>query len=300
MAPLIATVRASFPVRLAQAYAKAGAGYFAGTLAFNMFISMFPLILGMLSVLGLLLRDPGLQRQLETSVAGFFPSDARPSLLAAMAAVREHSGLLGLVGIAGMLWSGSNLFVAMEFVLDRIFGAEDRGFLRKRAMALLMTVLFIVAVVVTVFVNTVMALVGNLPWLGAVTGAAVWVLFLVILYRIVPNRTFRLSQIWGGALLAGVLMEALTLLWPVYTALSHGFSAYGATFALFFLLATWLYFLCQLILLGAVANRMRSGTPAEAGAMASPDGGVVATDQTRAVDEAAERSESRTGPPSGQ
>jgi membrane protein len=203
MAPLIATVRASFPVRLAQAYGKAGAGYFAGTLAFNMFISMFPLILGMLSVLGLLLRDPALQRQVETSVAGFFPSDARPSLLAAMATVREHSGLLGLVGIAGMLWSGSNLFVAMEFVLDRIFGAEDRGFLRKRAMALLMTVLFTVAVVVTVFVNAVMALLGNLPWLGAVTGAAVWVLFLLVLYRIVPNRTFRLSQMWGGALLAG-------------------------------------------------------------------------------------------------
>ena len=289
MAALISTIRRSFPVRLAQAYGKADAGHFAGTLAFNMFISMFPLILGMLSVLGLLLRDPSLQHRVETSVAGFFPSDARPSLLAAMTGVRQHSGLLGLVGIAGMLWSGSNLFVAMEFVLDRVFGTGDRGFLRKRAMALLMTVLFIVAVVVTVFVNAVMALLGSVPWLGAVTGAVVWILFLMILYRIVPNRTFRLSQIWGGAVLAGVLMEVLTLLWPLYTAVSRGFGAYGATFALFFLLATWLYFLCQLILLGAVANRMRLGAPAEAGAMASPDGGPVSTDQARAVDEVAER-----------
>ncbi|MBO0689575.1 MAG: YihY/virulence factor BrkB family protein [Candidatus Dormibacteraeota bacterium] len=289
MAGLTATIRRSFPVRLAQAYAKADAGHFAGALAFNMFISMFPLILGMLSILGLLLRDASLQQQVETSVVDFFPSDARTSLLAAMNGVRQHSGVLGLVGIAGMLWSGSNLFVSMEFALDRIFGAGDRGFLRKRAMALLMTVLFIVAVVGTVFVNAVMARLGSVPWLGAVTGAVVWILFLMVLYRIVPNRTFRLAQIWGGAVIAGVLMEVLTLLWPVYTALAHGFSAYGATFALFFLLATWLYFLCQLILLGAVANRMRLGPPPEAGAMASPDGGPVATDQARAVDEVAER-----------
>lgn len=291
MSNLAAAVRRSFPVRLARAYGKAGAGYFAGTLAFNMFISMFPLILGVLAVVGLVLRNPGLQQQVEASVVGFFPSDARASLLTAMQGLRQHSGLIGLIGIAGMLWSGSNLFVAMEFVLDRIFGAEDRGFLRQRAMAFVMTVVFIAAVVLTVFLNAATAFLRGVPWVGPVIGAAVWVGFMLALYRIVPNRTFRLSQIWGGALLAGVLMEVLTLFWPFYTALSHGFSTYGATFALFFLLATWLYFLCQFILLGAVANRMWLGTPGAAGAMASPKTVPIETDQTRALDEVAERGE---------
>lgn len=290
MSTLVAAVRRSFPVRLARAYGKAGAGYFAGTLAFNMFISMFPLILGVLAVVGLVLRNPALQQQVEGAVVGFFPADARPSLLTAMQGVRQHSGLIGVVGIAGMLWSGSNLFVAMEFVLDRIFGVEDRGFVGKRSMAFVMTVLFILAVLLTVFLNAVTAFLHSVPWVGPVIGAAVWILFVLALYRIVPNRTFRVSQLWGGAILAGVLMEALTLVWPFYTALSHGFSSYGATFALFFLLAAWLYFLCQFILLGAVANRMWLGTPEAAGAVASPETEAIETDQTRVLDEVADRS----------
>ena len=68
--------------------------------------------------------------------------------------------------------------------------------------------------------------------------------------------------------MVGVLMEALSLLWPLFTGLSHGFNAYGSTFALFFLLATWLYLLSQLILLGAVINRMRMPGPDADGLLA--------------------------------
>src|SRR2546425_9610317 len=49
-----------------------------------------------------------------------------------------------------------------------------------------------------------------------------------------------------------------------------GEGPYGQQFALFFLLATWLYLLSQLLLLGAVFNRMRLGAPREEGAVAQP------------------------------
>ena len=47
----------------------------------------------------------------------------------------------------------------------------------------------------------------------------------------------------------------------MYTHFSKGSSTYGAVFALVFLLASWLYFLAEFILLGAVANRMHDGEP---------------------------------------
>jgi len=50
---------------------------------------------------------------------------------------------------------------------------------------------------------------------------------------------------------------------------SHGFGTYGQQFALFFLLATWLGFLSQFILIGAVFNKMRLGVPHHAGIVAS-------------------------------
>src|SRR5438128_10211485 len=103
-----------------------------------------------------------------------------------------------------------------------------------------------------------------------VAGAIVMVSLLVALYRFVPNRTFRLREVIPGALLAGVLIEVLTLAFPLYARIAGGFNTYGAQFALFFLLATWFYLLSQLILLGAVFNRFRLGEPAKLGLVASP------------------------------
>jgi membrane protein len=225
-----------------------------------MFMSMFPLLLGLLSIVGLLLRSRGQQAQVEAMLLGFFPPDAHDALQRTLGGVRQHAGLLGVVGVLGLVWSGGSLFASMEFALGEMFGARQRDFVRQRLMALVMTAVFVVAIVVATFANAALGLVGSLPVLGAILGPLVgvltWFALMLLIYRVVPNRTFStVSQIWPGGLLAAVLMEALSLIWPVYTHLAHGFDSYGSAFALFFLLATWLYLLSQVILLGAVANR---------------------------------------------
>ena len=57
----------------------------------------------------------------------------------------------------------------------------------------------------------------------------------------------------------------------MYAKVSHGFGTYGQQFALFFLLAAWLGFLSQFILIGAVFNKMRLGAPQSEGIVASPE-----------------------------
>ena len=106
--------------------------------------------------------------------------------------------------------------------------------------------------------------------LSFVIGAVVMVMLLVLLYRFVPNRTFSMRDVLPGALLAGVLIEALSLGFPLYARFAGSFNTYGAQFGLFFVLATWLYLLSQLLLLGAVYNRFRLGQPATKGLIASP------------------------------
>jgi membrane protein len=284
---LVDRARGLYPVRLVQAYSQSQAANYAAGLAFNMFMSTFPLMLGLLAIVGLVLRNPTQVAQVETALLTFFPPDAHDQLEKTLGQVRDRAGLLGLIGIVGLLWSGSSLFTAMEFALGQMFGAAQRDFLRQRLMALLLTGAFVVVVVVSVLVNAALAFVRSVPFAGPVIGAVVWVAFMVVIYRFVPNRTFStLRQVWPGALLAGVLMEVLTLLWPLYVTLTHGFSTYGATFALFFLLATWLYLLSQLILLGAIANRMRQGAPEHEGVVAAPQPEPLETPGARAADEA--------------
>src|SRR5207253_9559114 len=111
----------------------------------------------------------------------------------------------------------------------------------------------------------------GVAWMASfVAGAIVMVALLVALYRFVPNRTFRLRDVLPGALLAGVLIEVLSLAFPLYARIAGSFNTYGAQFALFFLLATWFYLLSQLVLLGAVFNRFRLGEPSTRGLIASP------------------------------
>jgi membrane protein len=264
-------VTSAYPVRLYRAYGDSQASYYAASLAFNAFMSMFPLILGLLAILGLAIRDPQTQKHFESTVLGFFPSDAHSALSGTLTGVSQHAGLLGLIGILGMLWSGGSLFASMEWALGRVFGTGQRDFVRQRLMAFMMTGIFILAIVGSVVVNSVMGVLPAFSLLGPIVGAMVWITFTLTLYRLVPNRTFRLGELWHGAVIAGVLMEVLTLLWPLYTRVSHGFNTYGSTFALFFLLATWLYFLSQFILLGAVANRMRTGAPVAGGVLAADE-----------------------------
>jgi membrane protein len=279
----------TYPGRLIQAFASSQAGNYAGGLAFTAFVSMFPLMLGLLAVVGIALGDPATELRFETALLGFFPGDAGGALHSTLSGIHHYSGLLGAVGLVGLFWSGSSLFTGMEWALGRMVGARQRDFLRQRAMCLVMTVAFALVVVCVVGINAALALIGGAAPLGAVAGALIWTGFMLVLYRAVPNRTHRLSQAWRGALVAGVLMELLTLLWSLYSRLAGNFNSYGKAFSLFFLLAAWLYFWAQFVLLGAVINRMHAGEPQVAGLVAAPEPDRLVTEATRAADHYARR-----------
>jgi membrane protein len=270
---LVDRAQQTLPARVLTAYGESQASNYALALAFAGFMSMFPMILGALSIIGLAIRDPATEAHIQSLLVQAFPYSAQQELLKALEGVKRSAGWLGFLSIGGLIWSAGSIFATMEFALTEIFGTHQRDMLRQRLMGLVMMVVLIVAIVVTVGVNAVAALVP-VPLVAAITsfavGSIVMVLLLIALYRFVPNRTFRLHQVIPGALLAGVCIEALTLVFPLYVRVAGGFNTYGAQFALFFLLATWFYLLSQLILLGAVYNKFRLGEPTVRGLVASP------------------------------
>jgi membrane protein len=280
---LVQRAQRTLPARVLTAYGESRASNYALALAFAGFMSMFPMILGALAIIGLAIRDPATEVRFQLLVINVFPASAQPELQHAMQGVKQSAGWLGVASIAGLLWSASSIFATMEFALTEIFGTRQRDMLRQRLMGLIMMILLVVAIVATVAIN---ALAGFVPVAGPalsfVFGSIVMVSLLIALYRFVPNRTFRARDVIPGALLAGVLIEIVSFAFPIYARIAGGFNTYGAQFALFFLLATWFYLLSQLILLGAVFNRFRLGDPAAKGLIASPMRESRAT--TRPVD----------------
>ena len=267
---MLSRIRSLLPVRVLIAYGSSQASNYAAALAFAGFLAMFPMMLGALAIVGLLIRDPGTETRFQTILIQLFPNTAQPQLLDALRGVKQSAGWMSFVSLGGLIWAASGIFSTMEFALTQIFGTKQRDLLRQKAMGLAMMLLLVVAVGATVAVNAIAGL-FPLAWVTSLlVGAAVMVTLLVLLYRFVPNRTFRLKDVLPGAVIAGILIEVLSLGFPLYERLSRGFNSYGAQFGLFFLLAAWLYLLSQVLLLGAVYNRFRLGEPTKKGLIASP------------------------------
>lgn len=267
---MIQALRSSLPVRVVAVFGASQAANYASALAFNTLLAMFPLMLGILAIIGLSVRDPDTETRFQTLIIQTFPGTAQPELLQALHGVKDAAGWLGVVAIGGLVWSGSGVFATMEFAFAQIMGIQQRDPVRQKLMGFFMMLLLVVAVALTVGIN---ALAGLLPeaWLlSFVAGAAVMVTLLLMLYRLVPNRTYSVLEVLPGALLAGVLIEALSLAFPLYVRVAGGFNTYGKEFALFFLLAAWFYLLSNLVLLGAVFNKFRAGEPSRLGLLASP------------------------------
>jgi membrane protein len=281
-------IQRTLPYRFVTAYGESQASNYAAALAFSAFLAMFPMMLGALSIIGFAIRDPATEARFQNLILQLFPGNAQPELQSAIHGVRQSAGWFGIVSLVGLVWSASGVFATMEFALTQIFGTRRRAVHRQRLMGFVMMLLLVLALGITVAANAAAGYLSPyIPYawvLSFVIGAVVMVGLLVLLYRFVPNRKFRLREVLPGAILAGVLIEALSLGFPLYARFAGGFNTYGAQFALFFLLATWLYLLSQLLLLGAVYNRFRLDRPVTKGLVASPAEQARAAESRRSIE----------------
>jgi membrane protein len=257
--------------KLVTAWGELRAGEGAILIAWQLLFSLFPLVVGILSIVGLVLRDPDVQASIAASIARVFPEQAS-DLLTFISETRDLGGIFGIVSVVGLLWSGSNLFGTMAAVFDRFYGAPERGFIEQRLISFLMMAVYAVLVSVSVASSSLSGfLVGLseevLPFevsyfafaLGWAVSLLSAILMFLVLYRVVPNVRLRVWQVWRGAVLAGVLFVALTQVFPLYLHfLGAGFAAYKAL-GVFLLLMTWFYFLGMILCVGALLSAILSG-----------------------------------------
>jgi membrane protein len=272
---VIQQLRKTTPGRFATAWGELRAGEGAILIAWQLLFSLFPLVVGILSIIGLVLRDPVRQAIIAETIANQFPEQAS-DLVAFISETRDLGGIFGIISVVGLLWSGSALFGAMATVFDRFYGVPDRSFIQQRLISFLMMAVYVVLITVSVASTSLTGFVVGMsedvlrqvlgfdvPGFALLAGWAVSLLAAVLmflaLYRVVPNAPIRLWNIWRGAVLAGVLFVALTQMFPLYLHfLGGGFAAYKAL-GVFLLLMTWFYFLGMILCAGALLNAVLSG-----------------------------------------
>jgi membrane protein len=269
---------------------KDNIGFLGSALAWSVLISLIPIVVGLIAIASLFLQSPSAQSTMTTHLSAALQGAFTKAEIHDMVRTTvQHTGLLSIIGLLGVLWGGSKLGGAISTVFQPIFHVKGRSFLVEKLIDIGMIIVFTTLMVVIIGATAAGALLNRLISSFQVPGiveflvgtiialAAAFLLFAVI-YVAFPNAEprFRLGTIWPGAAIAAVLFELLTYIWPLYAHFSH-FSRYGAVIFPLLVLTAWIYFFCMILLVGAefVAIRALRDARAEGRRIGpSPDGTV--------------------------
>ena len=246
----------------------------AAAISYYVLFSLFPLLIFLVGILGLLLQDSQLQRDIIDAVLDFIPlseDEGRGEVTEAVEGVAGvGSGALGLFGLIGMAWSGSNMFGIIRRSINAAYDLEfQRPLVQQKLLDLGMVAgmgaFFLVSIGATGFLRVVRQRSEDIPHLGNAAEQAgfVWdvAIFLVplalsflaftVMYWIIPAAKVRVRDVWLGALVAAFLFEVAKTGFSIYL---ENFSNYdlvygslGAVAAFLF----WVYLTANILLLGA-------------------------------------------------
>jgi membrane protein len=260
--------------RTVLAFKEDKLNHWGAALTYYSVLSLFPALLVLVSLLGLVGNPERVTKVLTDTVSALGPSTAASTFQAPIESItsnRGGAGLMFLVSVLGALWAASGYVSAFAEASNSIYEVEEgRPFWKLKPLQILVTfVLILMAAMVA------LALVLSGPIVGALGGAlglsdtalTVWrfakwpamlVLVLVIfsaLYYTGPNaRVSGVRWVTGGAVLALVAWIVASLAFALYVS---NFGSYNKTYGtlggvVVFLLWLWLTNLA--ILLGAEFN----------------------------------------------
>src|SRR5262249_51531159 len=130
------------PVRFFQRYANDNLPDWAAAVAFHAFFSLFPIVLTLWTLVGLVLEDDTRLTLLTTALRQAMPPEGAQQVINVLRSTRANPGLLGLLSSVGLVYSGSALFGSLEMAFNKLYGAANRGFVEQKLMATGMMLLF--------------------------------------------------------------------------------------------------------------------------------------------------------------
>ena len=254
------------------------ATHMAAGLAYYAVLSLFPLTVGLISLLGLLLEPENLQGDVVQFFEDYLPV-SEELLLSNIEAAGNIHGLLGVVSFFGLFWSASLMFGAITRSVNRAWDIhQDRPFyidkVRNLAMALSVAPLFLMSVSTTAAlqmlegVDLPAGLAATLDY-GFVDTAARILPFLfsltifLLIYKFTPNTQTHWRYIWPGAVLAATLFEISKSVFVFYVDNFANYEEVYGSLASVIVLLAWTYFSGLILIAGAEFSseyeRMRHG-----------------------------------------
>jgi membrane protein len=256
--------RLAFTAAVIKKFGDDGAGQLAALIAYYGFLSLFPLLLVFVTVLGFVLQgDPSAQESVLHSTLSQFP------IIGAQLQSNVHSlkgnGLSLAIGLIGSLLAGLGITGATQNAFNEVWDVPRKhrpNFLKTRLRGLgLLAMLGVLAIASTVIAGFVSA--GGASALAIVAGILVAYLVNLLLFfgafRFLTAAEIETRQLLPGVLLAALLWQILQHVGGYYVdhTVRHAKETSGL-FAFVLGLLAWLYLGGQVTLLAAEVNVVKA------------------------------------------
>jgi YihY family inner membrane protein len=253
-----------FPLGVIYKFADDQGGYLAALITYYGFLSVFPLLLLLLTILGFLLHgDAHLRNSLVSSALSQFPVVGAALRPAIKSPAGSTTGLV--IGILGTLYGSIGAAQATQHAFNKVWAVprnERPNPLKSRVRSLILLGVLGVGVLVTTVASGLTtgadsygATLGTGLKIGAILVVAVanvglfMFAFRVLTASDVPTRCLRL-----GAVIAGLGWEVIQLIGTYYVSRLKGSQeAYGVFGAVLGLIA-WIYLLATMTVIAAEIN----------------------------------------------
>ncbi len=256
-----------FPVAVIYKFVDDQGGYLAVLITYYGFVSLFPGLLLLISVLGYTLQShPTWQQAVLGSALQQFPI-VGPQLQQNVSSI--HGSSLGvLLGILGAVYGGLGVSVAIQTALNRVwavprYARPDPVVSRLRGLVLF--VLIGAVVLITAALAAVGPVAASYGFGAGIRYGAIAVAMIVnvgaflIGFRVLTARDVPLTDLMPGAIGAGVAVEVLQIVGALFVTyeLSDASQIYGV-FGLVLGLLAWLYLQAVIVVFCAEINVVRA------------------------------------------
>lgn len=242
-------------------------GAYAAQSAFFLVLSLIPIILLLLT---LVRYTPVTKADVMTAVYELFPRTIRATMVSIVNEVYNQSrAMIPLTALVAM-WSAGRGVLAITNGLNCIHEEiETRNYIFLRIRAAFYTVLFIVAIVLTLvllgFGNSISLLVNeHIPLfryvtdfiieIRTVTTILVLIIVSVCIYRFLPNHKGKIRYQFPGAIFTAFGWTFASFIFSIYMDIFKGFSNMYGSLTTIVLIMLWLYFCMYVMLLGGEIN----------------------------------------------
>lgn len=262
------TDRPNFFTYLLYRIGKDDASGLAAQLAYYFMLSLFPMLIFILSLIPLFNID---QKSIISQIESNAPAQASSIITNILTDVMSNAngGILSF-GLILALWTASNGMTALMNSFNVAYDVEDsRNFFVSKAMAIFFTLLIGITMPLTLVLFTFGQQIGNLlfgplgldeavKWVFSIirTVLPVIAIFIVftLLYTMAPNVKIKMKSVLPGALFATVIWILGTLAFGFYVSNFGNYSKTYGSIGGVIVLMLWLYITGFILILGAEVN----------------------------------------------